>query len=235
MVQNKKGTWPQALKGFFSPILIILILRWGVVEPFVIPSGSMIPQLLIHDHILVKKFTYGLKIPFFDSWLVRWSAPERGQVIVFKFPENPDVYYIKRLIAVPGDIVKVKDGRISVNEQEWKVIPTSSLETDASNFEKNFDYFKELTPGHEHLIRFLKNREAPSEEIVYKLAPHQFFFMGDNRDQSSDGRVWGFVDEELLVGQAWIVWLSCKDTLPSAPFVCDPSLLRWQRFFTTVH
>ncbi len=105
--KNLKGTWDQAILTFLLPILLVLGVRWAFVEPFVIPSGSMIPNLLIHDHIIVKKFSYGLHIPFGDVWIAQWSAPQRGDIVVFKYPENPDVYYIKRLIGLPGIELKL--------------------------------------------------------------------------------------------------------------------------------
>lgn len=231
-----KGTWAQAFRAFFGPIIIILTLRWIFFEPFVIPSGSMIPNLLIHDHILVKKFAYGIKVPFVDKWIVRWGQPQRGEIVVFKFPENPEVYYIKRLIGVPGDVIKVKDGRISVNDLPWdlKLVPADSMGNDLEE-NSSFHYFQESTPNHPHIVRFIEGDLRSGKEVTYRLGPHQYFFMGDNRDQSSDGRVWGFVDEKLLVGQAWAIWLSCRETLSSAPFVCDPTKLRWSRFFKTVN
>ncbi|MNK89028.1 Signal peptidase I [compost metagenome] len=226
--KSKKGTWDQAILTFLFPIALVLGLRWAFIEPFVIPSGSMIPNLLIHDHILVKKFAYGLRFPFADKWLVRWANPERGQVVVFKYPENPDVYYIKRLIGLPGDEVIVKNGRISVNGEAWGL---TSLENPA--YEPGFFYFTEANQTGNHIVRFLSNGDG-GESRVFIVPQGQFFFMGDNRDQSSDSRYWGFVKEEYLVGRAWMVWLSCDSTLPTMTFVCDPAQIRWNRLFTKV-
>jgi signal peptidase I len=102
--KNLKGTWNQAILTFLFPILLVLGVRWALFEPFVIPSGSMIPNLLIHDHILVKKFAFGIHVPFSDKWLVQWTKPSRGEIVVFKYPENPEVYYIKRLIGLPSEM-----------------------------------------------------------------------------------------------------------------------------------
>lgn len=226
--KSKKGTWDQAILTFLFPILMVLGLRWALVEPFVIPSGSMIPNLLIHDHILVKKFAFGLHIPFSDKWLVRWSQPQRGQVVVFKYPENPDVYYIKRLIGLPGDEVTVKNGRISINGEAWNLEPYESPANEAGFF-----YYNEKTPQENHLVRFLSNDDG-GEVKVFLVPEGQYFFMGDNRDQSSDSRYWGFVKEDYLVGEAWKIWLSCHSTLPTMTFVCDPSQIRWGRLFTPV-
>lgn len=222
------------------PLLLVLTVRWAVVEPFVIPSGSMIPTLLIHDHIFVTKLSYGLKVPFFDRWLITWSMPTPGDVVVFKFPEKPEVYYIKRLIGVPGNEIRVSNGRISVDGQAWSIETLSELEEKdiigSLNDEiERFSYFKEKNgQNSDHIIRFFTEKKEHSDETVYKLGPKQYFFMGDNRDQSSDGRVWGVVDEKFLVGRAWMIWLSCEETLSSAPFVCDPTKIRWDRFFKRV-
>ena len=225
---SKKGTWDQAILTFLFPIALVLGLRWIMIEPFVIPSGSMIPNLLIHDHILVKKFAYGLRVPFADKWLVRWANPERGQVVVFKYPENPDVYYIKRLIGLPGDEVIVKNGRISVNGEAWALTPFANPAN-----EPGFFYFSETGKTENHVVRFLSNDET-GESKVFIIPQGQYFFMGDNRDQSADSRYWGFVKEEYLVGQAWMVWLSCNSTLPTMTFVCDPAQIRWNRLFSPV-
>lgn len=224
---NKKGTWNQAILTFLFPILLVLSVRWALYEPFVIPSGSMIPNLLVHDHILVKKFAFGLHIPFSDKWLFQWSHPERGEIIVFKYPENPDVYYIKRLIGLPGDEVTVQDGHITVNGKAWALAPVAY--PDAEN---GFAYYNESIEDTPHVVRFMTPEVVEGlGPKVYKVPKDHFFFMGDNRDQSSDSRFWGFVKNDYLVGQAWLIWLSCDSTLPSMTFVCDPSQLRWNRFF----
>src|SRR5262245_4100685 len=90
--KSLKGTWPQAIISFFGPIVLILIIRWAIFEPYVIPSGSMIPNLLIHDHILVQKFAFGLRLPFSDKWLLHWADPKPGDIVVFRFPNNPEVF-----------------------------------------------------------------------------------------------------------------------------------------------
>jgi signal peptidase I len=229
--KNLKGTWNQAILTFLFPILLVMGVRWALFEPFVIPSGSMIPNLLIHDHILVKKFAYGLHLPFSDKWLVQWSPPQRGQIIVFKYPENPDVYYIKRLVGLPGDEVLVKAGRITINGQE---LPVEKFE-DAQN-EQGFTYYSELMDSDKHVIRFMDFKfDDDATPQVFKVPEGNYFFMGDNRDQSSDSRVWGFVKKDYIVGRAWAIWLSCENTLPTMTFMCDPAQMRWSRLFKTLH
>jgi signal peptidase I, bacterial type len=222
--KNLKGTWNQAILTFLFPILLVFTVRWAIIEPFIIPSGSMIPNLLVNDHILVKKFAMGLKVPFSNTWIVRWGGVHRGEIVVFKYPENPEIYYIKRLIGLPGDKVHIQDGKVIVNDVEWTLSPTT-VEEDG------FNYFVEATPEHAHTVRFFKERMEGVPAMTYTIPEGNYFFMGDNRDQSSDGRVWGFVKEDYLVGKAWLIWLSCENTLPSMSYVCDPSQIRWSRLF----
>lgn len=228
--KSLKGTWPQAIGTFVLPLLIVFSIRWMVMEPFVIPSGSMIPNLLVHDHILVKKYSLGLKLPLTNHWLVRWREPYRGEVLVFRYPENPDTFYIKRLIGLPGDkVVVTGSGHITVNGKQWLLTTDNSEDN-----ESGFSYFIEDTGERRHDVRFYSN--SPDDETTkeYDVPPGEYFFMGDNRDQSSDGRVWGFVPEKYLVGPAWAIWLSCENTLTSMSYVCDPRQIRWQRLFNTV-
>lgn len=226
--RNLKGTWNQAILTFLFPILLVMSLRWALMEPFVIPSGSMIPNLLIHDHILVQKFAYGLHVPFSNKWLIRWSAPQHGDIVVFKYPENPEIYYIKRLIGVPGDTVEVKNGHITLNGQK---LALTSFE-DPKN-EKGFFYFQEQNGSKTYPVRFMFDG-GQGEVQVYKIPQGRYFFMGDNRDQSSDSRVWGYVKEDFIVGKAWSIWLSCDNTLPTMTFVCDPSQIRFERLFKKI-
>nr|BFD58614.1 signal peptidase I [Bdellovibrio sp. CKG001]BFD62039.1 signal peptidase I [Bdellovibrio sp. HM001] len=226
---NLKGTWNQAILTFLFPILLVMGVRWALFEPFVIPSGSMIPNLLIHDHILVKKFAFGLHIPFSDRWLVQWSTPSRGDIVVFKYPENPDVYYIKRLVGLPGDRVEIKAGRVAVNGNPFTMTPMSDR-----GFEAGFQYFTENNGERSYTVRFLSPEDSGDVQ-VYKIPEGEYFFMGDNRDQSADSRAWGFVKNDYLVGRASVIWLSCHSTLPTMTFVCDPSQIRFNRLFQSLH
>jgi len=188
--KNLKGTWTQAILTFLFPILLVLGVRWALYEPFVIPSGSMIPNLLVHDHILVQKFAFGLHLPFSDKWMVQWHPPQRGDIVVFKYPDNPDIYYIKRLIGLPGDEVQVLNGHITVNGKKW---PLESFEK-GERSEPNFAYYKETIANAEgvpstHVIRFMKPEVLEGiKEQTFVVPAGMFFFMGDNRDQSSDSR-----------------------------------------------
>jgi signal peptidase I len=223
---SKKGTWPQALLTFFVPIVMVLTLRWLIFEPFVIPSSSMVPNLLIHDHILVLKSSMGLRVPFTEHWLLKWREPQRGDILVFKYPENPKVYYIKRLIGLPGDKINIDNGKITVNGTSWQLTPDKVQDKE----DRDFNYFLEDSGLETHRVRFYEE-SRDREKQSYDIPEGQYFFMGDNRDQSSDSRVWGLVPGHYLVGHAWRIWLSCDQTLVSAPYLCDFSTLRPGRIF----
>lgn len=227
----KKGTWPQALVTFFAPILIIVSIRWLIFEPFVIPSGSMIPTLLIHDHIFVNKLSFGVKIPFGNKFIVQWAHPKRGDIVVFRYPENPDVFYVKRILAVGGDTIEIRSGNVVVNGELIPQAPISAEPFAKLNENQNFEYFEE-TLGNTFTSRYAyrEGSNFPPTEIP----ENSFFVVGDNRDQSNDSRFWGVVPESHLVGRAKVIWLSCAQTLPTAQFICDPQTLRWDRMMTGV-
>lgn len=232
-----QGTWPKALSLFFLPIFFIFAIRWFLFEPFVIPSESMMPNLLIHDHIFVKKYSYGLKPPFGDGWIYKFREPERGDIIVFRYPENRDVFFIKRLIGLPGDKITVQNGQISVNSIPWAIEPIEDQDFIDQDI---YNYFTEfISPprvdGHNHVIRLFSNEDHIDQvQKEYVVPPHSYFAMGDNRDESHDSRFWGFIPENYLVGKASLIWMSCETTLASAPFICDPLRLRSERFFKTI-
>lgn len=232
MKKDLRGTWPQALLTFLAPIFLVASIRWLLVEPFVIPSGSMIPTLLIHDHIFVNKLKFGIHMPFGNAFLWQWSQPTKGEIVVFRYPENPDVYYVKRVAAVAGDEISVRQGQVFINGE---VIPQqAAVEGEVSNLmlagsePGEFHYFHERN----YWIRY-RNKEF-SEFPITQVPEKSFFVMGDNRDQSSDSRFWGFVPEKNLIGNAKLIWLSCDETLPSAQFLCDPKTLRWSRMFSKI-
>ncbi|MFN7454689.1 MAG: signal peptidase I [Pseudobdellovibrionaceae bacterium] len=218
MSRDLRATWPQALGTFLFPILLILSVRWFLVEPFVIPSGSMLPNLLILDHVIVNKLSYGIRIPGQQQFLIHWSQPQRGDIVVFRYPENPDVFYVKRLVGLPGDRVSLEKGQIIVNGQP---LPQKQLGSQGE-----FQQFAEAEKG--YTVQYLQHEQSFFDEV--QVPEDRFFFMGDNRDQSSDSRVWGFVPQDHLVGRVVVIWLSCAKTLPGAEFICDPTTLRWDRF-----
>ena len=219
--RDKRGTWRQALLTFLTPFLLVACLRWLLVEPFVIPSGSMIPTLLIHDHIFVNKLRFGIHVPFGHEFMWQWDSPERNEIVVFRYPENPEVYFVKRILAVGGDEISVENGTIFVNGKAFEQEPVE-------NSDEDFQYFRE----NGHLIRY-RNKDL-SQFAVVKVPENSFFVIGDNRDQSSDSRFWGFIPNKNLIGTAKWVWLSCDKTMESAQLLCDPQTIRWSRMFSKI-
>jgi len=216
--------WVEYPKSFFPVILIVFVLRSFLVEPFKIPSGSMIPTLQVGDFILVNKFTYGVRLPVINLKVVDVNDPKRGEVMVFRYPENPSQDYIKRIVGLPGDTVIYRNKRLTINGAPVKLVETgeySYLES-GSHFMQN-RRFDETLNAHAHAIIVnpsLPNMQVGSvrqfpfrENCVYnetqftcKVPAKHYFMMGDNRDSSSDSRYWGFVPEENIVGKAFLVW-----------------------------
>lgn len=193
-------------KAFFPVLLIVLLLRSFVVEPFRIPSGSMLPTLRVGDFILVNKFTYGLRLPVLRTEFLSLGEPERGDVIVFKYPENPRIDYIKRVIGLPGDKVAYRDKKLTINGQPVEIDfigPYNQPTTRGGP--GTFGVFAEYMPEVEH--RILIHPLAPAMDFELTVDERHYFVMGDNRDDSRDSRYWGFVPEENLVGKAFFIWM----------------------------
>jgi signal peptidase I len=237
--KSLKATWTGALLTFFAPLIIAFGLRWIIFEPYVIPSGSMIPTLLIHDHILVNKWVYGLRWPFSEKWFYFWSKPVAGEIVIFKYPISKDTYFIKRIVAVEGDEISVVDGQLIRNGTpvERKALSEDDLKkfniSTSEDISPSFVYFQESIGE-----RIFISRSAEDNRLAdfgpKKIPPGHFFVVGDNRDESSDSRSWGLVPYENLMGRAWFIWLSCTDTLPASPMLCDPNTIRWNRLFKRI-
>jgi len=194
-------------KSFFPILIFILVLRSFIAEPFRIPSGSMIPTLEVGDFILVKKYSYGLHLPILNKKIIDTGAPERGDVVVFRYPLNPEIHYIKRLIGLPGDHI------------EWSKSKKLIINGKAVSYTSNGTYNTKSSGGRMIVVDKLKEK-LPEDDahdlILYKgstvagewdVPGGHYFMMGDNRDGSSDSRSWGFVPEENLVGKASLVWM----------------------------
>ena len=186
-------------RSFFPVLAIVLVLRSFLVEPFQIPSGSMLPTLEVGDFILVNKFEYGLRLPVLGTKVLSLGDPQRGDVMVFKYPEDGKTNYIKRVVGVPGDLIKYETKRLTINGSlvEEKLI---------ANLNKEQLYIENLVDI-EHQI-FKTNRYANlGAEGLWKIPEGQYFMMGDNRDNSNDSRFWGLVPDELVVGKAFAIWM----------------------------
>lgn len=242
----KKAKFGEGLGSFTLAVLAILAFRWLLFEPYVIPSGSMIPTLLVHDHILVNKFAYGVRIPFTSKWLFKNSDPKRGDIVVFRAVDDQGYFMIKRVVGIPGDTIEVDpEGFLKVNGEkvETKILPVSEDAASQQPYypvtEKDlgegasygeYDFFEENLNGVVH--RGLLTKASPRFfDHPVKVEQDQYFCMGDNRDNSKDSRYWGALPRQNLLGKAMFVWLSCDETLPFLPFLCNPLKLRWGRFF----
>lgn len=229
--------WLDWTAGLFPVILAVFVLRSFVFEPFRIPSGSMIPTLLVGDLILVNKFTYGLKLPVFNTRLTQGQPVERGDVVVFRYPPRPSIDYIKRVVGVPGDEVSYINKRLAINGQP---VPTEQMSDffDESTM-KYFRQFDEQLRGQDAGVknhRIIVHDDRPSfiagaehfsyrencrygvEGVSCKVPEGHYFMMGDNRDDSLDSRYWGFVPEANIVGKAFFVWMNISNFKRIGPF-----------------
>lgn len=246
----KKGFWTEGTGSFLIAIAIAFTIRWAVIEAYVIPTGSMLPTLLINDHIFVNKSVYGIRFPFTEKWMFQFSEPNRGEVVVFKSPENKDLFYIKRVVGVPGDKVFYENGNLYINDKLIeKNIPQEKKEDfdwlndidfrDEGPGAKGFYTHWQESLGEQQYSTLLKKHRGTVVFGPYIVPEGHYFVMGDNRDNSKDSRLWDddhrFVPHGHLVGRAMFVWLSCEKTLPVVSFLCDPRHLRWKRFLHSVH
>lgn len=194
-------------RSFFPIFVIVLLLRSFIVEPFRIPSGSMIPTLLVGDFILVNKFTYGLRLPVLNTKFVSIGEPDRGDVVVFRYPEDPSTPFIKRIVGLPGDRITYRDKQVSVNGVPLVYTSLGAFVGMKSAAQHTGAHLIEEQLGdapHQVLV----TPEAPTMDGEYEVPAGQYFVLGDNRDNSRDSRYWGFVPEENLIGRAFMIWMN---------------------------
>jgi len=203
----KEPTWIEYCKSFFPVILAVLLLRSFLVEPFRIPSGSMMPTLLVGDFILVNKFAYGIRLPVLNTKVINVEEPERGDVVVFRYPKDPSVDYIKRVVGLPGDTVRYANKVVYVNGKPAGQVPAGVYLGKGSGVSMSgASKRREQLGDVQHDILVMPR--TPGVEGQYTIGKGEYFVMGDNRDNSNDSRYWGTVPEENLVGKAFRIWMN---------------------------
>ena len=221
----KQPTWIEYSGSFFPVIALVFFLRSFLYEPFKIPSSSMVPTLLVGDLILVNKFTYGIRLPIINKKIIEMNDPQRGDVMVFKYPEDPSLDYIKRVVGVPGDKIVYKNKRLTVNGKEVSYKPMPDyLDEEHLSYSKQF--VESLTGVNYKILNdeqkpaFVSNpHDFPrrnlcsynAEGFICNVPAGQYFMMGDNRDNSLDSRYWGFVPDKNIVGKAFFIWMNLSN------------------------
>ena len=212
---NKEPLLVEYGKSFFPVLFIVLVLRSFLVEPFQIPSGSMKPTLDVGDFILVNKFSYGIRLPVIDKKIIEVGDPKRGDVMVFRYPSDPTVNYIKRVVGLPGDKIRyTSDKKLYINDQ----LVAEQLVGNEPGTLGSAALYKEKLGEVEHMIRKEMSRYRAPPDKEWTVPAGHYFMMGDNRDNSNDSRYWddpnipknelGMVPDENIVGKAFAVWMS---------------------------
>jgi signal peptidase I len=219
----RQPTWVEYSGSFFPVIALVFVLRSFLFEPFKIPSSSMVPTLLVGDLILVNKFDYGIRLPVINKKIIEVGNPQRGDVMVFKYPKDPSQDYIKRVIGVPGDKITYENKRLTVNGQPVEYVPMDDyLDDERPVYHKQF---LEKLPNVPHRILNMDGARTINLSAVDEFPHHEnctysydkftcivpegnYFMMGDNRDNSADSRYWGFVPDQNIVGKAVFVWMN---------------------------
>jgi signal peptidase I len=226
--------WVEYPKSFFPVLLIVFLLRSFLAEPFKIPSSSMRPTLVVGDFLLVNKFTYGIRLPIIEKKIVPLGDPQRGDVVVFRYPINPSQDFIKRVVGVGGDTVVYRDKRLTVNGQPWPQQRNGTyswlegvrfetaergietVATGQSGREHQMAVVPQAPSVHPANVRPFPGREncdynGDGSGFTCRVPPGHYFVMGDNRDNSDDSRYWGFVPDDHIRGKAFFIWFNWDD------------------------
>ena len=224
--------WLEYTASFFPVILVVFVVRSFVVEPFKIPSGSMVPTLLVGDFILVNKFEYGLRLPITNTKITQGRPVQRGDVVVFRYPKDESVDYIKRVIGLPGDVIEYQDKKLTINGKPVPETPLPDYLDEerlgyAKQFQEDIDGRKNAILNNPAVPPFIvgaedypyrDNCQYNARGVICKVPPGNFFMMGDNRDNSADSRYWGFAPERNIVGRAFFIWMNFSDLRRIGPF-----------------
>ncbi|MDO5686610.1 MAG: signal peptidase I [Neisseria sp.] len=224
------GHFVDYMSGFFPIILVVFVLRTFVAEPFVIPSSSMRPGLVPGDFVLVNKFAYGIRIPIANNVLIPTGEVERGDVAVFNYPKEPAINYIKRIVGVPGDVVEYHNKILKINGEtvtgslQGENAFMTDIESSGAPYRATVNVYREQIGTHGFDVFHIPaaptlnlagvdnpDRQACDyrpDGFTCTVPEGKYFAMGDNRDNSADSRYWGFVDDQLMVGKAWMVWMN---------------------------
>ena len=203
-------TWLKETKSFLPIVIVVLVLRSFIVEPFQIPSASMEPTLDVGDFILVNKFSYGLRLPVLRTKFIDVADPARGDVMVF-FPPHDDRYFIKRVIGLPGDVIEYRQKALFINGEPQTLNAVAGAPMDFQQRDRFVEHLGDVSHS------LFNQPRRPAQDFRYTVPADHYFMMGDNRDNSSDSRFWGPVPKERIVGKAFAIWMHWKDwsSLPS--------------------
>lgn len=214
-------------RSLFPVILLVFVLRSFIVEPFRIPSGSMLPSLHVGDFILVNKFSYGIRLPVINKKVLPMGTPKRGDVMVFRYPVDPKLNFIKRVIGLPGDVLSYKDKKLAINGQPIEIADDGKYAYEQLALKGTLaDQFIETIDDSVHRVLLDGSRRSRDVERVV-VPPGHYFVMGDNRDHSNDSRYWRFVPESNVVGRAFFIWFSWKSLAGGG--------VEWSRIGNTIH
>ncbi len=240
--KHKSGSVVDNVKTIVYAVVIAVIIRTFLFEPFNIPSGSMIPTLLVGDYLFVAKYSYGFShfsFPFSPDWFsgrIFGSVPHRGDVVVFRYPPDPSEDYIKRVIGLPGDHVQVREGQLYINGQLVPREPAGDYVTDEDGIHMVLRRYKEDLPGGvAHYLLKATDQGDMNNTNEYVVPTGELMVLGDNRDNSADSRFWGYVPMENLVGKAEVIFFSIDARDPWWEFWLWPFEIRWGRIGMVIH